>query len=155
MKGRIDSISRIFATSPGTLYQAFMSPESLIKWMPPAGMTGKMDHFEPKVGSGYRMTLTYEEEHASPGKTLDDTDTVEVTFLMLIPNKKIAATANFETNLPDLVGQILMTWYFEEVQAGTKVTIIMENVPVGILKADHIEGLNSTLDNLEKFIQSK
>lgn len=45
-----------------------------------------------------------------------------------------------------------MTWFFEEVDGATKLTLIAENVPPGIPKAVHIEGLNSTLDNLQDFI---
>lgn len=155
MKGRIDSVSRIIAASPAILYQSFMDADSLVRWMPPEGMTGEINYFNPKVGGGYQMTLTYEEAHSIPEKTSEDTDTVEATFVELVPNKKIAGTANFETEDPDVLGKLLMTWYFERVDEGTKVTIIVENVPTGIPKPDHIEGLTSTLENLERFVQKK
>lgn len=153
IEGRIDSVSRIIAAAPSTLFQAFMSPDAFIEWMPPKEMAGELDYFEPKVGGGYRMTLTYEQAHTLPGKTSTDSDTVEATFVEILPDKKIAGTAVFETEDPDVWGEMLMTWYFEEVDEGTKVTIIVENVPKGIPKPDHIDGLNSTLDNLEEFIR--
>ena len=155
MNGRIDTVSRFIAASPTTLYQAFMNPSALVQWMPPQGMTGEIEFFNPEVGKGYRMTLTYEDAHSIPGKTSEHTDTLETTFVELVPNKKIAGTAVFETEDSDIWGELLMTWYFEEREEGTKVTIIVENVPPSILKADYIEGLNSTLDHLEQFVQTQ
>lgn len=151
MNGRIDTVSRKINAAPSTLYQSFMDPDILVKWMPPPGMTGKIDYFDPQVGGSYRMTLTYEDAHSLPGKTSEDTDTVEATFVELVPDKKISGTAVFETEDSDVLGEMLMTWYFEEIDEGTKVTIIVENVPVGIPKAIHIEGLSSTLDNLARY----
>lgn len=153
MNGRIDSVSRFIDASPSTLYQVFMDPTALVQWMPPQGMTGEIEFFDPQVGKGYRMTLTYEGAHTVPGKTSEHTDTVETIFVELIPDKKIVGTAVFKTEDPDVLGELLTTWYFEGWEEGTKVTIIAENVPPGILKADHIEGLNSTLVNLEQFVQ--
>ena len=50
---------------------------------------------------------------------------------------------------------MIMTWYFEEVIQGTKVTIVAENVPIGIKKDDHIDSLNSALENLERFTKTR
>lgn len=101
------------------------------------------------------MTLTYEEPHFLPGKTTEDTDSFEVTFTELVPGKKIAGKTVFETDDPDAGGELLMTWFFEEVDGATKLTLIAENVPPGIPKAVHIEGLDSTLDNLRDFVGSR
>ena len=46
-----------------------------------------------------------------------------------------------------------MTWSLAAVAAGTEVTIRCEDVPPGIRKEDHDEGLRSTLDNLAAFIE--
>lgn len=48
-----------------------------------------------------------------------------------------------------------MTCFFEEVDGDTKFTLVAENVPPGIPKAVHIEGLDSTLDNLRDFVGSR
>ena len=55
---------------------------------------------------------------------------------------------------PKFAGEMIETWYLEEVEAGTKVTIICENVPEGILKEDHDAGLKSTLDNLDIYTKN-
>lgn len=155
MHGRIDTLSREIPASPHALYEAFMEPTALVKWMPPAGMTGEINYFNPQVDGGYSLTLTYEDAVTAPGKTTADTDTVETIFVELIQDKKIAGSSVFETEDPAVLGEMLMTWYFEAIETGTKLTVIVENVPPGIAKAAHIEGLNSTLDNLRDYIKNR
>jgi len=47
-----------------------------------------------------------------------------------------------------------MTWMFEAVPEGTRVTIVCENVPEGIRKEDHDVGLRSSLENLAGFTET-
>lgn len=150
---RIDTVSKIIEASPQTLYQAFMDKSSLVKWLPPEGMTGEISLFEPVVGGKFQITLTYEDENASQGKTTENTDTVEGNFIELVPNKKIVEAGVFDSDDPTFAENMVMTWYFEEVVQGTKVIIVAENVPEDINKEDHLDGLNSTLENLGRFVK--
>ena len=59
----------------------------------------------------------------------------------------------FNSDNPAFAEDMVMTWYFEEVVLGTKVTIVAENVPEDIKKEDHLDGLNSTLENLGHFVK--
>lgn len=154
-RGRIDTVSKVIAALPRTLYQAFMDPSSLVQWLPPQGMRGEIGLFEPQVKGRYRLTLTYGEQHTTAGKTTKDSDVSEGIFTELIPDKKIATAGAFQSEEPDFAGNMVMIWYFEEVTEGTKVTIIAENVPEGIKKEDHIDGLNSTLENLKRFVETE
>jgi hypothetical protein len=47
---------------------------------------------------------------------------------------------------------MIMTWTFEPTAAGTVVTVVAENVPTGITKADHDAGLRSSLQNLARYL---
>ncbi|WP_010094565.1 SRPBCC domain-containing protein [Ornithinibacillus scapharcae] len=153
MTNRIDSASRVILASPQTIYQAFMNPESLVLWLPPKGMSGQIDMFEPRKGGHYCMTLTYELDHSSPGKTSENTDVSKGMFLELVPDKKIAQSVKFDSDNPAFSGEMIQTWYLEAVSEGTKVTIICENVPEGVRKEDHDIGLRSTLENLAIFTE--
>src|SRR5699024_1022223 len=136
--GRIDSVVRIIPFSPSALYQSFLNPNSLVEWMPPEGMSAKVDRFSPEVGGGYQMVLTYEQADSISGKTSDNTDEIEAKFLELIPNKKIVSSGVFDSDDSIYSGEMLMTWYFEEIDEGTKVTVVAENVPRGIKKEEHL-----------------
>ena len=49
--------SRIVKARPEEVYAAFMDPDVLVAWLPPARMTGKIHAFDARVGGGYRMSL--------------------------------------------------------------------------------------------------
>lgn len=72
----------------------------------------------------------------------------------MIPDKKSVEAGVFESDDPAFAGNMVMTWYFEEVVPGTKVIIVAENVPEGIKKEAHLDGLNFTLENLERFAKT-
>ncbi|PRY71412.1 SRPBCC domain-containing protein [Alkalibacterium olivapovliticus] len=153
--GRIDTVSKVIAASPHTIYQAFINPDALIKWLPPEGMWGEVDQLEPHAGGKYRLILYYEGEQTSEGKTSEYSDVSEGTFIELIPDMKVVMAGAFDSENPDFEGVMIMTWYFEEILEGTKITVIAENVPPGISKEDHSDGLSSSLENLEYFVETR
>lgn len=150
---RTDSASRIIVASPQTIYQSFLHEEALVSWLPPEGMSGHIDMFDPREGGTYRLTLTYEMDHSNPGKTSENTDVSQVKFLELVPNKRIVQSVKFHSDDQEFLGEMKQTWLLESISEGTKVTIICENVPEGIRKEDHDTGLRSTLENLATFTE--
>lgn len=150
---RIDSASRVIMASPQTIYQAFLTPEAFVSWLPPKGMSGQIDMFDPRVGGAYRMTLTYEMDDSPPGKTSENTDVAQGKFLELVPGKRIVQAIKFNSEDPAYSGEMIQKWFLEDVSEGTKVTIVCENVPEGIRKEDHDTGLKSTLENLAIFTE--
>ncbi|MFD1407204.1 SRPBCC family protein [Kroppenstedtia eburnea] len=153
-KKRTDSSSRVITASPRTIYQAFMDPEALVSWLPPEGMKGRIDVFEPREGGAYQMSLIYvNPDRSMQGKTTEDTDVVRGTFLKLVANKQIVQQIKFESEDPSFAGTMTMTWTLDAIPEGTKVSIVCENVPEGITKEDHDRGLRSTLENLATFTE--
>ncbi|GAK08114.1 hypothetical protein JCM19038_1885 [Geomicrobium sp. JCM 19038] len=130
-----------------------MNPKALASWLPPKGMSGHIDVFDPREGGTYSMTLTYERNQSTPGKTSDHTDVTQGKFLRLDPDKKIVLSIIFESEDPAFASEMIQTWYLEAVPEGTKVTIVCENVPEGIRKEDHDAGLMSTLENLAAYTE--
>jgi uncharacterized protein YndB with AHSA1/START domain len=153
MAGRTDIGSRIIHASPQAIYDAFIDPEAQARWLPPTGMTGKFDRFEPWPGGHYRLTLTFTGEHATAGKSSADADTVEGRLIELIPGQRIVQTADFESDDPAYAGTMTMIWSFRALHDGTEVTITASNVPSGISAEDHAQGLASTLANLADFLE--
>ncbi len=150
---RTDSASRVIMASPQTIYQAFLSPEALVSWLPPKGMSGHIDTFDPREGGTYRLTLTYEMELSTPGKTSENTDVTQVKFLELVPDNRIVQTVKFDSEDLAFSGEMIQKWLLEANSEGTKVTVVCENVPEGIRKEDHDTGLRSTLENLAVFTE--
>ncbi len=151
--GRTGTGSRIIRASPQAIYDAFVDPDMQARWLPPEGMTGKFDVFEPWPGGRYRMTLTFTGAHATAGKTSADADTVEGQLVELIPGERIVQTAGFESDDPAYAGTMTMTWTLQAIPEGTEVTITARDVPSGISAEDHARGLASTLANLAAFLE--
>jgi uncharacterized protein YndB with AHSA1/START domain len=146
---RTDSASRVVRGSPPAVYGAFVDADTLLAWLPPAGMTARLEAFDPRVGGGYRMTLTYARTDThSEGKTSSGEDVVHCRFLELVPGERVVQDVQFESDVPAFAGTMRMTWTLAPDPEGTKVTIVCENVPVGIRKEDHDAGLRLSLDNL-------
>ncbi|EFV76483.1 SRPBCC family protein [Cytobacillus pseudoceanisediminis] len=150
---RTDTASRVIMAEPQTIYQAFLNPKSLVSWLPPKGMSGHIDNFDPREGGTYNMTLTYEEDQPSSGKTSENTDVYQGKFLELVPDKRIVQLVIFVSESPDFTGEMIQKWLLESITEGTRVTIVCENVPKGIRKEDHDLGLKSTLENLAIFVE--
>lgn len=98
------------------------------------------------------MALTYRGDHPNVGKTSDDTDVVEGRFTELVANDRVVQVVTFQSDDPAFAGEMRMTWSLTPVVGGTDVSIVAENVPVGISKADHDAGMRSTLDKLARFV---
>lgn len=153
-KTRTDTASRLVKASPGAVYNAFADPAVLSRWLPPKGMRAKIERFEPHPGGSYRMVLTYDDPAKARGKATGDSDIIEGRFIALDPGERIVWEVGFVSDDPAFAGTMMMTWRFKEVRDGTEVTILCENMPAGIGKADHDAGLRSTLENLAHFIET-
>ncbi|WID94458.1 SRPBCC family protein [Bosea vestrisii] len=151
---RTDTASRLIKASPGAIYNAFVDPATLGRWLPPQGMRAKIERFEPHPGGSYRMVLTYDDPAGAPGKASADSDIVEGRFVALVPGERIVWEVGFVSDDPAFAGTMTMSWRFKEVRDGTEVTILCENVPAGNGKEDHDAGLRSTLENLARFIET-
>ncbi|MGW5677342.1 SRPBCC family protein [Streptomyces sp. NPDC003860] len=145
---RTDRVSKVIAASPAAVYEALLDPAALEAWLPPEGMSGRIERWDPRPGGGFRMVLTYLDPTDSPGKSSDATDVVEVDFVDLVPAERVVQRAEFEADDPAYAGVITLTWALAAVDAGTEVTVTAADVPPGISRADHEAGIGSSLANL-------
>jgi uncharacterized protein YndB with AHSA1/START domain len=153
MRGRTDTASINVAAKPDDVYRAFASADALMAWLPPGNMTGRALEYDFREGGRYRIELTYAgEQPEGGGKTTGRTDISTGRFVSLEPGKRIVQSVEFESADASFVGEMTMTWSFEAMPEGSRVTVAAENVPPGISKADHDAGLRSTLENLARFL---
>jgi uncharacterized protein YndB with AHSA1/START domain len=153
MPARIDSASKFISASPTAVFRAFSEPGAMERWLPPEGMTGEILHFDFRDGGSYRMRLTYVEPDHGHGKTTEASDEVEVRLTKIEDGLRIEQEVFFESEDPAFSGIMRMTWTFQSLVEGTLVTIQAENVPSGIRPDDHQAGLNSSLENLARYLE--
>src|SRR5687768_13908775 len=124
--------SRRVAASAEDVWDAFMDPEALVAWLPPAEMTGRMHDWDGRVGGGYRMSLFYPpDENTIRGKTAEREDMVQARFVELERPRRIVEAVTFVTDDPELAGEMTMTVTLEAGPGGTEVTLLFEHLPPG------------------------
>jgi uncharacterized protein YndB with AHSA1/START domain len=115
-------LHRVLRAPAERIYRAFITPEAMVKWLPPHGFTGQVHSMDARVGGGYRMSFTNFANggsHAFGGK-----------FVEMIPGEKLRYTDKFED--PNLPGEMSVTVSFKKVSVGTDVSIVQEGVPAVI-----------------------
>ena len=150
---RSDTASIIVDADPNNVWRAFANPEALMAWLPPGQMTGRALEYDFREGGRYRIELTYHESlGSSSGKSTARTDVSTGRFLSLEPGKCLVQSVEFESDDPAFAGEMRMTWTFEPLARGTRVTVTADDVPPGISKEDHDAGLRGSLENLARFL---
>jgi uncharacterized protein YndB with AHSA1/START domain len=152
--GRTDSASRVIHATAEVIYQAFLDPVQLLAWLPPDGMTGHIETIDPREGGRYRLTLTYQTSGHTPGKSSAHSDVMEGLYVQLVPNSHVVQLVEFDSEDPAFAGTMKMTWALAPAgAAGTRVSMICEDVPPGISQRDHLQGLEASLRNLAELLE--
>ena len=124
-----------------------------MSWLPPDGMSGQFEHFDPRAGGSYRLMLTYDDRSFERGKSTEQSDIIDARFIDLVPNAQVVQAVDFVSDDPANAGTMTMTWKLTAVDVGTLVEIRAENVPAGISAEDHAVGLASSLANLSAYVE--
>jgi uncharacterized protein YndB with AHSA1/START domain len=150
---RTDSASRVIAAPVARVYAALVDRDALLTWLPPSGMTGRFERFDPRPGGSYRLVLTYLDASEAPGKTSEGSDLVEARYVEIVPDVRVVQAVDFVSDDPAFAGTMTMTWAVTAVEGGTRVDITADDVPDGISAGDHATGLASSLANLASYIE--
>jgi uncharacterized protein YndB with AHSA1/START domain len=108
----------VLTAKPEKIYQAFLEPDAMARWLPPNGFTGKVYHIDAKVGGTYKMSFT----NFTSGTTIS----FGGEYLELVPHERLRYTDNFDD--PNLAGEIQVTVTLKKVSVGTELNIVQEEV---------------------------
>jgi len=151
---RSDCASRVISAPLDRAFDALVDRGALETWLPPDGMTGRFERFDPTPGGSYRLILTYTDPNRAGAKTTADSDIVEVRYVDIVPNDRVVQAVDFVSDDPAYAGTMTMTWAVRTTDNGTLVEFIADDVPVGISAEDHSAGMNSSLENLALYLDS-
>ena len=134
-------VTRVIDVPARLLFEAFSTPEHLMKWFGPKGWPLTLCEIDFRVGGRYRFAMT--------GPSGEQNTPFGGVFLEIVPNKKIVYDDAWET--PD-AETMVVTVTFDEQDGKTTLTIhtlfasvAMKNKHVG---AGYLLGWNSSLDQL-------
>lgn len=150
---RIDEVSLHIHAPPERVFAALSTADDVVRWLPPEGMTGRVDWFDARVGGTYRLVLTYLDAADAPGKSSAAEDIAEGRFVEVVDGVRLVQEIEFESDDPRFAGAMHMTWAVAGREEGSEVTFRAENVPEGISAEDHVEGLTSSLSNLAAVVE--
>ena len=151
---RTDSASREVQAPVERVFDALVDPDALLVWLPPEGMTARFDRYDARPGGGYRMVLTYAEAAGGQGKSTADSDVVEARFVDIVPGHRVVQEVEFDSDDPAFAGTMTMTWSVSPIGDRTRVEVRADDVPSGISAEDHSAGLESSLTQLARFVES-
>ena len=110
---------RVFKATPERVYRAFLDADAMVKWLPPHGFTGRVDHVDARVGGTFRMSFT----NFSTGSS----HSFGGEYLELVPGERIVHTDRFDD--PNLPGEMRVTVTFRQVSCGTELIVVQEGIP--------------------------
>jgi uncharacterized protein YndB with AHSA1/START domain len=137
-------LHRVLATKPAKIYRAFLDADAVARWLPPDGFTGRVHHWDAKVGGTFRMSFT--------NFTTGNSHSFGGEFQELVPHSRIRYTDRFDD--PNLPGEMLVTVALKPVSVGTEMDIEQSGVPAAIpLEACYL-GWQQSLMNLTRLVES-
>jgi uncharacterized protein YndB with AHSA1/START domain len=154
MTGRT-SVSRVINAPRSAVYRAFLDPDALATWLPPDSMTGVVHELDAREGGAFRMSLIYPPGETGHGKTSSDTDTFAARFVTLTPDESVVWAVNFDSPDPAFAGEMSVRTTLEPAGAGTRITMLCENIPSGIRPEDNETGCRSTLEKLAAYVERR
>jgi len=135
-------LHRVFKTTPDRLYRAFITPEAMVKWLPPNGFTAKVHSMDARVGGKYKMSFT--------NFTTGSSHSFGGDYLELVPGKRIVHTDVFDAGPP---GTMKVTIDIRKVMVGAEVNIVQEGVPDEIPAEMCYLGWGESLDLLKMLVE--
>ena len=145
-------LSRHVAAPPHPVYAALISPEDLVRWMVPDGMTMTIHHLDARPGGAFRISLTYDAP-TDTGKSDAQTDSYHGHFVELVPGERVVQTMEFESDDPSMHGVMTATYSLAPAtDGGTDLVAVHADVPPGIRPEDNEEGWSQSLAKLAALV---
>jgi uncharacterized protein YndB with AHSA1/START domain len=151
---RVTRVSRQMKARRSDIYRALVDRDMVARWLAPGTMRCVVHEFEPREGGRFRMSLTYLNPAEGPGgKTTEDTDTFRGRFVQLVPYERVVQLVEFESEQPGMSGEMRITWDLSDTAGGTNVTVVCEDIPLGIRLEDNEAGSALSLQKLARLVE--
>ncbi len=115
-------LHRVLRAPPERVYRAFLDPAAMVKWLPPHGFVGHVDHVDARVGGTFAMSFT--------NFSRSTTHSFGGEYLELVPGARIVHTDRFDN--PGLPGTMQTTIELTPVFCGTNLAVVQEGIPAMI-----------------------
>jgi len=97
-------------------------------------MTGHVHALQAWEGDRFRISLSYRDP---------------------VPDEKIVEAIEFESSDPRFAGEMRITASLADLDDGTEITILCEDIPAGVRPEDNETGCHMSLRNLAALLEAK
>lgn len=146
-------MSRLLNAPRARVYRALIDAGAIAAWRVPSGMTSEVHQFDGREGGRFRISLTYKAAD-SAGKSSAHTDTYHGYFRQLVPDEKVVEVMEFETESPEMRGEMTTTVTLTDSDQGTVLVAVHEGLPPGVSPADNEAGWREALDKLATLVEA-
>jgi len=137
------------------VYAALLDPDAVARWRVPDNMTAEVHEWEAREGGRFRVSLTYlDPSDDEAGKSGAHTDTYAGHFARLVEDEQVVEVLAFETDDPDLAGEMRMTTSLRDVEGGTEVELVHDDIPDAVRPEDNEAGSRMALANLTAYVEA-
>jgi uncharacterized protein YndB with AHSA1/START domain len=148
------AVTRHIRAPRAVVYRALLDGEDVQRWMVPDGMTSEVHAFDPREGGAFRISLTYDTPTGT-GKTTARTDSYHGRFVRLVPDTEVVQVIEFETDDPEMTGEMTITYRLRDADGGTELVGLHENLPSGVRPADNELGWRMSTDKLARLVENR
>jgi len=138
-------LHRVLRAPPERVYRAFLDADAMVKWLPPYGFTGKVQHVDARPGGSYKMSFT--------NFTTGSSHSFGGQYVELVPHERIRYTDRFDD--PNLPGAMNVTISLTKVSCGTELNVTQEGVPDIIPAEACYLGWQESLVLLAKLVEAE
>ena len=138
-------LHRVLRAPPERVYRAFLDADAMVKWLPPNGFTGKVQHVDARPGGSYKMSFT--------NFTTGSSHSFGGQYIELVPHERIRYTDRFDD--PNLPGAMNVTISLTKVSCGTELNVTQEGVPDIIPAEACYLGWQESLVLLAKLVEAE
>lgn len=138
--------------SKSKVYQTLLDKNLIAKWKVPDDMNCIVHEYNLFENGSFRISLEYNNIN-EVGKTIKNIDTYHGYFRKLKPYEEIIEIDEFESDNTDMQGVMTITYTLMEFNGGTDLTIVHDNLPIGITLEDNMTGWELALNKLYKLIE--
>lgn len=139
--------------SKSKVYNTLLDKELIHKWKVPDEMKCIVHQYNAVENGTFRISLVYDDVNEM-GKTFQNIDRYHGYFQKLVSNELIIEIDEFESDNDEMQGIMTITYRLSESDGGTNLTIIHDNLPIGISLSDNEIGWKMALDSLVKLIEN-
>jgi uncharacterized protein YndB with AHSA1/START domain len=136
------------------VFAALLERAAIASWRVPQEMNIEIHRLEPVEGGLFRVSLTYQ-AGAGEGKTSAGTDTYHGRYLRIARDEEIVEVLQFESDDPDLQGEMVIGYRLADEGSGTELTVVHDPLPPALSPELNALGWNESLDRLERYLAGK